>query len=860
MSRRQETLNWLANLVTERRKLVVIVSVLTALGFATQIPKLKADPAPESLLSSFEGEEYALIQQRFEEWFGKRREAVLILVEADDVLSRDTLQQIHDISLYFADKPWVEKVAGLTTLNIPRRVKDATDEEVGDLDDLDDLDGLEEVTDEDADGLDDLDDLDDLDSLDLDEDDIDPQGDLEDAAFNALLDIIESDPERFPGGIAEVGPALSAELKTDAIVEGTEVTEEEAAQLAEALEGNPLLVGRLIDDDHTLAGIALQLPELGPREMQRAMKDLRKSLERPELEGVKLHVGGLPYLRSVIVAKMREDNLRLIPLTVLVCLLLLTISFRWAAGVLLPLGAVAITALVTVGGMGLFGEPMNILNNVIVPLLIIIGISDATHLIQRYRDEVDPDDPESRTTAGKRTVKAIAVACMLTSATTAVGLASLVVSKTVMLRHFGVTAGIGVMISYVVIITFVPAILTWVTPPQRAEIRRERNSMFTTVTSGMVARLIQWRWVVLFGTAVFTVWAGFVASQITVDHALLDQFDETDPVYTTTILIEEKLAGVRPLELVVVSDEDEHFLEPAMIQRLQNIRNWAALRPEIIRTLSYGDILRESYALLSGDPSVRSENFKTTKQVKGLVTMMSQRKPSPLSDWLTEDGEKVRVQFKLRDVGAQATMRFLDDLEAVIERELGSDETLSWSFTGEAYTGSRGQAAVVSDLLGSLLIAVVVIFLLLAFFFRSIRLGLLSIPPNLIPLVATMAYMVWREIPLNVSTVIIFSISLGLAVNGTIHVLARFREEMQKGIGREAALVQAARGTGRAIVISCITLMAGFGVLLFSSFVPVRSFGELIAVTIGGCLVATLVVLPPLLRVAGGRGGVRESA
>ncbi len=860
MSRREDTLNWLAKLVTERRRLVVVVSVLTALAFATQIPKLKADPAPESLLSSFEGEEYALIQQRFEEWFGKRREAVLILVEADDVLSQASLQKIHDISLYFQDKPWVEKVAGLTTLNIPRRVKDTPDEGG----DLDDLGGLEEVEDgEDAD-LDDLDDLDDLglDDLDSIEDEtVDAQADLEDAQFNALLDIIEADPERFPGGIASVGPALSEELKTDPIVEGVVVTDEEAAQLALAIEGNPLLVGRLIDDDHTLAGIALQLPELGPRQMQRAMKDLRTSLEELEaLEGVELHVGGLPYLRSVIVQKMREDNLRLIPLTVLVCLLLLSISFRWLAGVLLPLGAVAITAIITVGGMGLFGEPMNILNNVIVPLLIIIGISDATHLIQRYRDEVDSDEAETRKHAGQRTVKAIAVAVLLTSATTAVGLASLVVSKTVMLRHFGVTAGIGVMVSYVVIITFVPAILTWVTPPKRESIRRERTSMFTTVTSSMVAKLLRWRWPVLIATAVFTAWAGYVASQITVDHALLDQFDETDPVYTTTILIEEKLSGVRPLELVLVSDEDDHFLEPEMIQRIQNIRNWAALRPEIIRTLSYGDILRESYALLTDDPTVRSENFKSKTQVKGLVTMMSQRKPSPLSEWLTEDGEKVRVQFKLRDVGAQATMRFLDEIEAVIDRELADDETIKASFTGEAYTGSRGQAAVVNDLLGSLLVAVVVIFLLLAFFFRSIRLGLLSIPPNLIPLVATMAYMVWREIPLNVSTVIIFSISLGLAVNGTIHVLARFREEMHRRIGREAALVNAARGTGRAIVISCVTLMAGFGVLLFSSFVPVRSFGELIAVTIGGCLVATLVVLPPLLRVAGGSGGVKENA
>ncbi|RZV55727.1 MAG: hypothetical protein EX268_01185 [Deltaproteobacteria bacterium] len=856
MSRRKQTLAWLAKLVTERRKLVVWVSIVVTAAFVTQIPKLTADPAPESLLSSFEGEEYALIQQRFEQWFGKRREAVLILVEADDVLTRDTLQQIHDISRYFAEKPWVEKVAGITTLNIPRRVKAAPDGPTGELEELD---GLQEVGGPDDEGdLDDLDNLDDLDSLDEADDQADAQGNLEDATFNALLDIIESDPDRFPGGIAKVGPALAAELQTDPIVDGAEVTEEEASELAGAISSNPLLVGRLIDEDHTVAGVALQLRELDPKEMRAAMDDLRDSLERPEFQGIKVHVGGLPYLRSVIVSKMRADNLRLIPLTVLVCLILLTISFRWLPGVLLPLGAVAITALVTVGAMGLFGEPMNILNNVIVPLLIIIGISDATHLIQRYRDEVHADDDPDRKAAGRRTVRAIAVACMLTSATTAAGLGSLVVSKTVMLRHFGVTSALGVMASYVVIITFVPAILTWVTPPKRSDVRRERTSMFTNVTTGLVAKLLRWRWAVLGLTALFTAGAAYVASQITVDHALLDQFDETDPVYTTTLLIEEKLAGVRPLEVVLVSTEEDHFMDPKLIQKIQRIRNWAALRPEVIRSLSYGDMLRESYALLADDPTVRSEFFKSRKQVKGLVTMMSQRQPSPLSEWLTEDGKRARIQFKLRDVGAQATMRFLDVLENVIEGSLRGDDTVSVSYTGEAYTGSRGQAAVVSDLLGSLFVAVVIIFLLLSFFFRSIRLGLLSIPPNLIPLVATMAYMVWREIPLNVSTVIIFSISLGLAVNGTIHVLARFREEMQHGIGREAALVRAARGTGRAIVISCVTLMAGFSVLLLSSFVPVRNFGELIAITIGGCLVATLLVLPPLLRVAGGQGGARD--
>ena len=449
---------------------------------------------------------------------------------------------------------------------------------------------------------------------------------------------------------------------------------------------------------------------------------------------------------------------------------------------------------------------------------------------------------------------------MLTSATTAAGLGSLVVSKTVMLRHFGITSGLGVMVSYVVIITFVPAILTWVTPPKRSDVRRERNSMFTNVTTGLVARLLRWRWAVLGVTALVHRRCR-PTSQAKSPSTTPCSTSSTKPTPSTRPPSSSKRSSRASdrSRSCLVSTEEDHFMDPEMVQKIQRIRNWAALRPEVIRSLSYGDMLRESYALLADDPTVRSEFFKSKKQVKGLVTMMSQRQPSPLSEWLTEDGKKARIQFKLRDVGAQATMRFLDVLENVIEGSLRGDDTVSVSYTGEAYTGSRGQAAVVNDLLGSLFVAVVIIFLLLAFFLRSIRLGLLSIPPNLIPLVATMAYMVWREIPLNVSTVIIFSISLGLAVNGTIHVLARFREEMQHGIGREAALVRAARGTGRAIVISCVTLMAGFSVLLLSSFVPVRNFGELIAITIGGCLVATLIVLPPLLRVAGGSGGVRET-
>ena len=161
---------------------------------------------------------------------------------------------------------------------------------------------------------------------------------------------------------------------------------------------------------------------------------------------------------------------------------------------------------------------------------------------------------------------------------------------------------------------------------------------------------------------------------------------------------------------------------------------------------------------------------------------------------------QMRFQIKVRDVGAQATMRFIEDLEGQLEGALGEGSGVRFAFTGEAYDGSIGMDAVVGDLLNSLLTAVVIIFVLLTLLFRSIRLGLLSIPPNVIPLVFTMAYMVWRQIPLNAATVIIFSISLGLAVDGSIHVLARFREETRERHFRaHPALIRAARGTGRAI-------------------------------------------------------------
>lgn len=825
--------------------LVVVAGLL-----GSQITKVQVDPSVENLISSYEGEALGVrIKDLFRADFGDTDRVMVVLITADDVVARVPLQYLHDVTRHVTEADWVETVVSLTETPMPRRVEPI--EQSGGFGDLEEeLGADDQPAEDDAPGEGDEPGGSAFDAL---EDELEPdENDAFDPAIvDALVSLVEADPERFPGGFRTLGLELQRELVATPVVEGDVVTDEDVEELRQALEGSELVRGRLVSPDRTVAVSALFLREIEPREMRRRVEELRQWLSsNPPPEGVGVHLGGLPYLRSAIVENIRADQITLVPLTLLVSMLFLALTLRWLWGVLLPVGAVALTAVMVVGAMGLVGEPMNVLNNIIPTLLIIIGISDSIHLLSRYREELQRGDGD-RDRAVRGMVRAMAVACFLTSLTTSVGLASLAISRTVMLRHFGVTAAAGVVVAYLVTITFVPLVVSWVKklPPRSSGSGAEIDVFLMRVTAWVLHR----PWQILAVTSALLALAIYGALQIRVDHALLDQFDESDPVYVTTRLLEEQLDGVRPLEVSLRSEAEGRFFDPTLLAEIDEVARWAKARDEVLAVTSQTNILRESLFLLSRDETARTLPFVSEAQVRALHALMSARDPgrSPLKAWVTPDGRHMRLQIKVRDIGAQATMRFIDALDARFAESLSGD-AVDVAYTGEAYDGSVGMDAVVTDLLGSLLTAIGIIFVLLSLLFRSLRLGLLSIPPNLLPLVGTMAYMVVRGIPLNAATGIVFSVALGLGVDGSIHVLARFREETrEKGFLAHAALIRAARGTGRAIVVSSVTLAAGFAVLLWSSFIPVQRFGELIAVTVFMTLFATLIVQPALLKVAG---------
>lgn len=807
-----------ATIVTSHRALLIVGTLIVTALFASQIPKIEVDPAPENLLSASDSEGIET-KEIFTEAFGDNSRILLVVITAEDVLSAPNLLYQHRLASALRAIEGVERAEGITEMILPRLV----DPELEPLDALDDLDDLDSLDDEDE------------------ESSFDPE------TVNLMVDIFEADPERFEGGLHVVGPRIQETLRFEAIAKDGELTENAEEKIRASLDASPLLVGRLVSADHQAAAIALFLRDLEGREMPalvRAVEGVIEAMGEPD--GAEVQVAGLPFVRNTIAERLRTDQFILLPVTLLVCMVILYLAMRWVLGVFLPIIAVSLTLLIVLGGMAITGMQLNILNNIIPPLLIIIGITDAIHLLIRYRDELPRRGKPQL--AAFHTVFILATALFFTDITTAVGLGSLYAAKTAMLRNFGIIAAIGVLVAYLITIIFVPPVMMSSKPPPLPDPKKKRSRPLETFLVIYTARVLRNPWPVLIATLGILAVSTFFAFQVRVDHALLDQFDKDDPVYTTTRLLEEKLDGIRPMEVIFETDDPELFSDPEFIAAVERVQAFAEEDSIILRTMSYPAMLRQGLTLFAQDESLWTEPFRSKTQVNALLGILEQREESPLTRYMTADRSLARMQLMFRDAGAQAAIRFIDKIEAEFEREL-APFPVTLRYTGDAYTGSKTQSAVVLDLLASLVAAIGIIFVILTLFFRSLRLGLLSIPPNLIPLVGTLGYMAVRDIPLNMSTVIIFSISFSLAVDGSIHVLARFREEMNDGKAPASALLRAARGTGRANVISYLTLTCGFGVMLLSSFVPIRQFGELIAVTVGTCMIATVFLLPALIRV-----------
>lgn len=580
------------------------------------------------------------------------------------------------------------------------------------------------------------------------------------------------------------------------------------------------------------------------------------------------HLAGVPVSHAFIVSTLQGDQIKFIPLLLLVMALLLFVSFRNLAGVVLPFVATGCAALWCVGMMAAVGHAINVVNNAIVVLLLVVGIADGVHLVERYlaelgaerkrtgRDDVDKDEMIARTIA------AMTLPCALTTATTAVGFLGALVAKMHLVREFGLDAALGVLGAFVATMVVVPALLGFL--PFRSPAFGERKKPLQWIDRSLTAAAAfaisrPLLLVGAFSAASVVLVVG--ATNVYADQTLLSELPDGSPSKVALNLLEDKLAGVLPVEIVYEADDVSTLKAPATIVHMahlaatlergdigRDILAAEGLAPIAPRTRSLPDVYAAVARAVGGALATKSPQNWTDADVRQLQLLFElapqENQAAATAGLIAPDHELARIIALLPDAGTQ---RFLPWLEALKEKAKSPPPGVTIHISGGQVVATAAMETVSADMMSSVGLAFVLIFLFVSILFRSALVGLLALVPNALPLVATLAAMGWLQVPLRLATILTFCMALGVAVDACIHLLARLREERSEGQPLEEAVRQTMRGAGRPVVLSTALLLGGFLVLGLSEFGGLRDFAVLSAATLSCALVVDVLLLPALI-------------
>lgn len=639
------------------------------------------------------------------------------------------------------------------------------------------------------------------------------------------------------------------------LVEEATIDDDVSARVRGTLSDSELVHGNLISFDERVDVLAIFIdPALADIDSVRDIVSRVRGMlsKHPIPTGYQLLLSGLPELSVEVVDNLFRDLTTLIPLGGVVYLFVLGWMFRRVSGSLLPLCAVGIGLTWTLATFSLTHASLNLVSNILPVLLMIIGVSSCVQIITCYAEESEKRTDQRQ--AAQQAIARMAPACFLAALTTAVGFASLFTARSELLSRFGWQAAVGVAFQYISTVLTLGAMFRFFPAPTTARLNETKPSLITKCVTLLGHAVARNAWLAM-GCAVVvlivSVWSG---SRVHINtYAIRETFDDTHPSIKTMELIERELSGIMPLEISLTAKEPGVFADPQTFHRVIELEQAVRQLPGVLSVQSYADLFRE---ILSHWPGRRNESDVELVPASEIgqarlqrTTEFTQRFSDAFqyNSYVSEDGTRVRIRLRLREIGSRKTLALIASLREILARIFPENGSITAEMAGEGYLNAIALTILIRDLFYSLLTASLIIFTLIAIEFRSVRVGIIAALPNVTPLAVTLGYMGFRGYDMNVANVISFTICLGLADDNTIYFLYRFRQELEASGNTIEAIRRAFMGTGRAIVLTSILLLAGMAVLLRSDFVPTQRFAELTSVTIVGNLLGVLMLLPSCL-------------
>ena len=625
-------------------------------------------------------------------------------------------------------------------------------------------------------------------------------------------------------------------------------TEPALEKIRREVHDNPLYHGNLVsrDDQSTLLIVELDRSEEDfpqkRRELVRRILDLARE---EQSDGIEIYVAGFPVIGTVLPMLMIQDQRIFIPLILLLMTLTLYAAFRNLWGILLPLATVIISVLWTMGFLVLAGKQVEIVTNVLPPLVLVIALADVVHILAHYQEELQ--GRKQKAGALKDATAYVLVPCLLTSITTSIGFASLMVSSVRGVRDLGLLASFGVMAAFVVSITFVPAILSFL--PSGTFKRTEKKK--EGALDRFLARLARFnesnRKLVLAVTLLLIGLAVAGLFRLKVETTLIKYLKEDNPVAVAVRHIEDHLSGTTTLDVVFDFGEPGAVKEPVNLEKVKQMESYLKGLPLVTNASSLVDFLeRMNQVFHDGDPAYDHLPGARAEIAQFLLLYSMSGDEEDLSKIVDHDYRTAVITARLKTVGSSEMERFIKEVKSYVAKSFPDTNVRA---TGVSVLVTNSIGAIVKGQVQSLGLAMAIICVLMSLLFRSLRLGLLSMIPNTIPILITLGLMGWLGIDINTATAVISCVAIGIAVDDTIHYLTRFRKEYGARPDEALACARSLTSTGRALFFTSFVLTFGFLVLIFSNFKPLIYFGLLTGVTMVSALVGDLVLLPVLLMV-----------
>ncbi|MFC1618821.1 RND family transporter [Candidatus Neomarinimicrobiota bacterium] len=634
------------------------------------------------------------------------------------------------------------------------------------------------------------------------------------------------------------------ELIVEQIVEQLPTSPAELARLKERVLDDPLLGQFLISTDGRSTAIFVEIDSQSQTYESRAAVIRELQAITGEYTDYDFHYSGVPYIRNTYVDLMQAEQFRANSLVAPLAIIFLFLAFRNVRGILLPLAVIIMSVIWAVGWMGLFRVNFDMMTTIMPSILIVVGLADSIHLMLKYHEE--RDSGKDRKTALRATIEKLGMATFMTSLTTAVGFAALISASIVPMRNFGTFTALGVLGAFVISIIFLTLTMMYLKP-----LRKDRGGAPKT---GLVERWLQQcqrvteqkpKMILATGVLVIGV-VGLGILRIDIDTHMIEDVSESSQVIQDLRFFESEMSGVVTMEIILTGSELGAAKSPKMLSAAENLEGYLRGVEGIKSVLSPALIIKDlNQAMHDGDPT-----FYTIPDSQELIAqyllLASLSGKDPFENYITYDETRCRVTARMLDVGSKKSAVILAGLKTFIGDNLPPEYDVRVTGTTKLIQSVNRQVSY--DLVSSLALAFGIVSILMALLFRSLRWVVLSLIPNVVPLLIIAGTMGYLGIRLRSTTAAVFSVAFGIAVDDTIHFLSRIKLELNEGYSLEEASRNSLLYTGKAIVLTSLLLIVGFGILLISDFRSSFEFGLLSVLTILSALLADLYLLPVLIR------------